>query len=148
MGLDKYIDLPSGDHECLAFAHARTKHPASLMAAFLSSVASVDALAQAWHWSLAERDQARFIVNWSPFNTLLDAKRLCLLSPKTNVNFLAEALRVYGHEADADALELWSAPVFPVSGDDLIKSGVKPGPNMGKMLQDMREQWVNQVLGE
>ncbi len=34
------------------------------------------------------------------------------------------------------------APEFPVSGADLIKSGVKPGPALGEMLEHGRKLWI------
>ena len=30
---------------------------------------------------------------------------------------------------------------FPVSGKDLIAAGVEPGPEMGKILQNLRRKW-------
>ncbi|MDR3524186.1 MAG: CCA tRNA nucleotidyltransferase [Acetobacteraceae bacterium] len=33
-------------------------------------------------------------------------------------------------------------PVFPVQGRDLAQAGVQPGPEMGRMLRDLRAEWL------
>lgn len=35
------------------------------------------------------------------------------------------------------------APVFPVGGDDLIKAGFIPGPELGRMLNHLEDWWLN-----
>ena len=34
-------------------------------------------------------------------------------------------------------------PKFPISGDYLKKYGYKPGPELGKKLKSLEEDWVN-----
>ncbi|KQS72507.1 poly(A) polymerase [Rhizobium sp. Leaf371] len=36
----------------------------------------------------------------------------------------------------------WKKPVFPVSGSDLIASGVSPGPAMGQKLSELEDAWI------
>jgi poly(A) polymerase len=36
----------------------------------------------------------------------------------------------------------WNMPEFPVSGSDLIRAGMKPGPAMGEALQRLRDYWI------
>ena len=40
-------------------------------------------------------------------------------------------------------LESWQVPVFPVGGDDLLALGIKPGPALGQMLEDLKQRWCN-----
>ena len=35
-----------------------------------------------------------------------------------------------------------AAPVFPVSGKDLVAAGVEPGPDVGKRLKELEARWV------
>jgi tRNA nucleotidyltransferase/poly(A) polymerase len=35
----------------------------------------------------------------------------------------------------------WSVPVFPVTGDDLIAQGAKPGKELGEKLKALEEKW-------
>lgn len=41
-----------------------------------------------------------------------------------------------------DHLKNWEIPVFPVTGNDLIASGVAPGPKMGTILQLLKNTWI------
>jgi tRNA nucleotidyltransferase/poly(A) polymerase len=36
----------------------------------------------------------------------------------------------------------WQRPRFPVSGDDLARTGLRPGPEMGERLRELEERWV------
>lgn len=36
----------------------------------------------------------------------------------------------------------WMAPAFPVSGDDLVRRGLQPGPELGRMLAAIRAAWI------
>jgi poly(A) polymerase len=38
--------------------------------------------------------------------------------------------------------ERWRAPVFPLSGKDLVAAGIEPGPAVGKRLKDLEARWV------
>jgi len=37
---------------------------------------------------------------------------------------------------------LWTAPKFPLSGQDVIALGVKPGPALGDVLSEVEEAWI------
>ncbi len=41
-----------------------------------------------------------------------------------------------------DVVKNWEIPTFPLSGDDLIKQGVKPGPELGAKLEALEEEWI------
>ncbi len=38
-------------------------------------------------------------------------------------------------------IEQFRAPEFPVTGNDLISKGIKPGPQLGQTLKDLRNKW-------
>jgi poly(A) polymerase len=38
--------------------------------------------------------------------------------------------------------ERWSAPVFPLKGQDLMDHGMKPGPQLGRTLQALEDRWI------
>lgn len=42
----------------------------------------------------------------------------------------------------ADLAMGWTAPEFPLTGKDLKKAGVEPGPQMGKKLEALKALWV------
>ncbi len=45
-----------------------------------------------------------------------------------------------------DLMNYWSAPIFPVKGEDLISQGYKPGPALGEKLRQLEEEWLADIL--
>jgi tRNA nucleotidyltransferase/poly(A) polymerase len=41
-----------------------------------------------------------------------------------------------------DFAETWTRPAFPVSGKDLVATGVQPGPDVGRRLKELEELWI------
>ena len=41
-----------------------------------------------------------------------------------------------------DLAESWSAPRFPLTGEDVMAAGVPRGPEVGETLRDLEAQWV------
>lgn len=39
--------------------------------------------------------------------------------------------------------EHWTKPDFPLSGSDVVKAGVNPGPRIGELLSTLEKQWVD-----
>jgi len=59
-----------------------------------------------------------------------------------------ETVRQYGlavgdSSAVSAAKAAENAPPFPVSGGDLLKRGFTPGPELGKMINSLKKQWVD-----
>ncbi len=46
-----------------------------------------------------------------------------------------------------DILKHWQAPVFPVTGEDLIAQGYQPGPALGQRLKELETAWLNELVG-
>lgn len=40
-------------------------------------------------------------------------------------------------------LDLWNMPLFPISGRDLLDSGMKPGPRVGEMIAILERMWID-----
>jgi poly(A) polymerase len=38
--------------------------------------------------------------------------------------------------------ERWAMPHFPITGSDLIKAGIVPGPAMGRTLAELKDRWI------
>ena len=41
-----------------------------------------------------------------------------------------------------DIVQNWDVPDFPVTGEDLIKEGHKPGPDLGAELTRLEDEWI------
>jgi poly(A) polymerase len=74
---------------------------------------------------------------------LLDRLRLALASARaravTDNGALVEA---GGYSRLLKFVDKWTAPKFPLKGVDLQKIGVPAGPEMGKLLKRLEEEWV------
>jgi poly(A) polymerase len=44
----------------------------------------------------------------------------------------------------ADALNGWTAPAFPLSGKDIIAQGIRPGPEVARLLKTIEDQWISE----
>lgn len=42
-----------------------------------------------------------------------------------------------------DIIQNWDVPNFPLSGEDLMKEGFKPGPELGRELEKREEAWIS-----
>lgn len=49
-------------------------------------------------------------------------------------------------KATWDATNGWEPPEFPVSGEDVIAAGASEGPDVGEILEDLEEWWVDQAF--
>ncbi|XP_044156956.1 CCA tRNA nucleotidyltransferase 1, mitochondrial [Bufo gargarizans] len=54
---------------------------------------------------------------------------------------VCELLKYQGEEQLLRQMEKWTLPRFPVSGHDLRRMGVSSGKEIGRILQELREQW-------
>ncbi len=41
-----------------------------------------------------------------------------------------------------DIIQKWDIPNFPINGDDLMREGFKPGPELGQELAQLEEAWI------
>ena len=39
--------------------------------------------------------------------------------------------------------EGWTVPVFPLSGDDVMKAGTPKGPMVGQVLREIEDWWID-----
>lgn len=143
MGVAQYIDLPD-EVDWIHFAEEVaeiTRNPVTLMVAFYHREA--EQILRKWKASGAEIRLAEKL-RWG-------TTRGKAVSP-----FYAMAVLGWSRE---DALELasiaqmdaferavlaeWPVPEFPVSGNDLIAAGLKPGPEFSRRIGIMKNRWAD-----
>jgi poly(A) polymerase len=74
---------------------------------------------------------------------MLDRLRLLLASARARAATDNDALvEAGGYSRLLKFAEKWTAPKFPLKGADLQAIGVPPGPEMGKLLKRLEEEWV------
>jgi poly(A) polymerase len=49
-------------------------------------------------------------------------------------------------KATWDSTRDWTAPEYPLTGDDVMAAGVAEGPDVGEILEDIEEWWVEQAF--
>ena len=64
-----------------------------------------------------------------------DLAILALLNRQFSMDLTELSMMMYN-------LDLWEPPIFPISGRDLLSCGVKPGPELGRYLSDLKSIWV------
>lgn len=140
-GVDKNIGLPMGNFKELIRVKKHIASGPALLSALLKDEADVNNLTAKWKLSADERELIRFIVinRNQPFN--LDTAMKMWTDLKIKDEFVLTLAYYLGNHVVADELQGKEKPVFPVTGKDLIQSGIKPGPEMGKILKNLETKW-------
>jgi poly(A) polymerase len=74
---------------------------------------------------------------------MIDRLRLSLASARARAVTDSDALvEAGGYSRLLKFAEKWTAPKFPLKGADLQKIGVPDGPEMGKLLKRLEEEWI------
>lgn len=111
------------------------------LAALLGSSAEADALRNRWRFDNELLDAIKFICDHRNQEFNEDQIAVWLSNPKTNKVHVLMLLVYQGKKDLYDKFKNWKPPVFPITGKDLIAFGIKPGPNMGKILANLRDAW-------
>lgn len=89
-----------------------------------------------------EADLARKLYR-SGRQPILDRLRLALASARARAIESNEAMvEAGGYTRQLRFASGWEKPKFPLKGADLEAMGVPPGPEMGKLLKRLEEEWV------
>ena len=131
------IQMPYGDFSQLQKAYdAGIIDPASLMGFYLNEKQVVD-LSQAWKWSNAETDRALYISRHKSTERIASFKEM--LVDGVEIEWVYDLMTF--NQVDPLPMMVWKPPVFPVTGADLIATGMKPSREMGEVLRKMTEEW-------
>ena len=75
---------------------------------------------------------------------ILDRLRLALASSRGRAVESDEAmLEAGGFSRLLKFIESWKTPEFPLKGSDLLALGATAGPNVGKVLKSLEDEWVD-----
>lgn len=137
-----YIHLPMWDID-LADEMSGAKNAIVPLAALIKDTeddVDVSNLHKRWKFSKAELDLLFFLVNHK--DEKLEAEELEDLIVSGIDKTLVQALSMIqgtGFEAES-----YQAPIFPIQGHDMLAVGVKPGPQIGLMLSQLKDIWKAQ----
>lgn len=125
--------------ECMETVQAHSRNPVTLMTAGFGY--SVRGIAETLKWSRAERDLADFLCARDREAGGLDAYKWLLAGEGCRRDWVYELMIIKGEPELIEDLRQWPVPTFPVTGADLIASGMAPGPAMGERLFFLRRHW-------
>jgi len=112
-------------------------------------------LAERWRLSNAERERLSTLVLEPALRTSFTTKRarrdLYRLGREMYLDLFylsaaeTEAKAEDLHNAEATAAS-WTSPALPIRGQDLIDHQVRPGPDLGKLLKQLEDWWLDQDM--
>jgi len=148
-GIASHIDFPVPsiyDHNIsfirLENAYHFIKDPVTLIAIYLGSKDNIENLASKWHWSNHDRQKALLICEFLTIEDKFKMAKYKIAIEDVPIAWLIDTLYAFGKPTLAKELKEWKIPVFPVGGDDLLATGMKQSPAIGKMLSVMRNIWA------
>lgn len=135
------IGMTSLNLSNLEFVKKNTKNPATILCCTLSSQDEVNRIVSHWKLSTVERDLMSFIIRNRDKSFDLDIAKEMWVTVRQNKCHVLELARYFGRHDIVDFLQSWN-PIFPITGNDLIDLGFKPGPDLGKILSDLKQKWI------
>lgn len=117
-----------------------TDRPGMLLGAMLSGEHQAAEIATGWKLSSSEAADAVLAARTLADFTEDEHYWLCKAVEMQDPLDLVPSLRMNRLKAAADAIEA-GVPAFPLMGRDLIAAGMKPGPDLGKSLAALRQEW-------
>lgn len=117
-----------------------TKSHLVALATLMNNTNELNELNSKWKFSSYEFNAMLFLIKNrdTKFNELIAKKMLVNKVPLEYVLLLSYAR---GDKNLVNVLKNWKLPEFPVTGKDLLTLGYKQGPEMGKILTNLRKKW-------
>lgn len=140
-GVDLYINLPAFDPKLVRRTKNNTDNAVVLLASMMQSESQVDDLSKQWKFKSYDRDLMKFIVNNKHGRFTDKEAKDMWTNPKIKNEYVVELAKYFGKPELIKMLQNWETPEFPVTGQMLIKAGLKPGPQMGTILKRLESEW-------
>lgn len=143
-GIDKNIGLDL-DHSAVSefdrVRGNRVDNSAALLVSLLDDEQDVLRLAQKWKLSAEERELMRFLAIYreKPFDEKVAMDMWT--NPKIKEVYVRILAYYLGKYNIAKMLKTAKKPEFPVKGQDMLDLGMKPGPDVGKAMQELNRLW-------
>lgn len=147
-------DFPAADFSpdlLLALTQVQARHEVFDLSARLFVLAGLrdSAFEKYLVLSNAQKKEINDITSaWNSFSDISEKNlKIMIYRYKNRIALQVLLLRLLIEGVENDNLVLlaktWSAPVFPVTGADLIAQGLSPGPELGKVLARMEQDWID-----
>lgn len=129
------------DHTKIERIARFTTDPITRLCAVIDDADHVDHLASSLKWSSEETKLAKLIVKLR--DRKVEDLHFAVIVEGEDRRMVAEAARYKGEPFVATTIEITPPPVFPMTGKDIIATGVKPGPEVGEILRQLKIRWFN-----
>jgi tRNA nucleotidyltransferase (CCA-adding enzyme) len=146
-GVLAYCDLPpisAKKMERLGKASTFSQNAAAVFATLFDSPDDAVSYAKKLKISTDDMKLMKFVahvVNSGTGGDLLTGMKYAIAIDNVPFNHVIEALKAVGEVVVASHLQVWRQPKFPVSGDDMIAAGMKPGKEIGQALDNAKHLW-------
>lgn len=135
------------DHGVMSYVELMTNDPIINLAASIRSLGDADGIVKnvvdGWKVPAKERDLLKFLMGIQNTNLDLHTLQCMAANPKIGKDWAMAAAAVLLQKRQFFELKEWEVPVFPVQGRHLMNRGMKPGPEFGKVLSDLKNVWEN-----
>ena len=134
-----------------SYAQDLNPHPVTLLVTLVDTVEDAEKLCMLWKLSNNEKNLACFLARYRYRNNEEISKKFYQdilvgkYNPK-NIHVVREqVLELLKYEGKIEligTIAKWDIPKFPLTGTDLKQKGIKPGPTFGKILNNLKESWM------
>ena len=139
----KLINIPSNNIDKVERVKKYTNDEIVILAELLNNKSEAETLNNRYKLSANERDRLFFLMENK--NNKLDKNSALelIINKKVNQKLITDLLILQDNIELANTIKNKKISAFPVSGQDLAQAGINPGPEMGKLLQKLKSQWIN-----
>ena len=98
-------------------------------------------IARDWKMSNYDREMFDFLIKHKGENINSKQAQDMIIKGASQDHLLAWA-NMHGKNDVYDAVQGFEQPDFPINGKDLLARGYVAGPNLGKMIADLKDEWM------
>ena len=98
-------------------------------------------IAREWKMSNYDRDMFDFLIKYKGEKINPKQAQDMIIKGASQDHLLAWA-NMHGKNDVYDAVHGFEQPEFPINGKDLLARGYVAGPNLGKMIDDLKDEWM------
>lgn len=137
------IGLDLSRWETLRNVSSNTQNPVVRLLALLENESDLVKIRKHWKLSNEVYEFLKFGLDhrWKSFNKK-NVSEMLVRNPRVR-SLLSLLMDFNGNEGLKKFIESWEIPKFPVNGYDLEDMGIKPGKEMGSILNRLKTLWIN-----
>ncbi len=107
----------------------------------LARMLDSSSIARDWKMSNYDREMFDFLIKHKGENINSKQAQDMIINGASQDHLLAWA-NMHGKNDVYDAVHGFEQPDFPINGKDLLARGYVAGPNLGKMIADLKDEWM------